>query len=154
MHCLNGAKMLNNYNFAKLINNSTVEYAPLNLLIDGTWYCPATDAQIKNAGYKKVIDTPKPEETGKEYKSYWKELSKSIKKVWEVIPDTKTPSEKRQEAYMEELSCFYQGSYFTVDQMNALWSDYCAEGRLDIAQEIQPIIADAKARIREEYPDN
>ena len=143
-----------NKSYAKLLEGNQLEYAPLNICIDDTWYCPATDTMLKGLGYKEIIDVPYPED-GKHYSFTWRETTKSIKKVWKELPKRKelTPKENRQFSYETELLCEYEGILYTVDDMNILWCKYSAEGS-EKAVAIQNIISEAKSKIRERYPDN
>lgn len=146
--------MLYNLNFAKLLSETQLEYAPKNVCFEDTWYCPASDDMLRRMGYKKVINTPYPED-GKSYVYYWRETSNNIKKYWEAQPDPEplTPSQEREYAYETELICKYGNGVYTVDEMNDLWFKYSAEGATEKVQEIQEIIVAAKEEIRKKYPD-
>lgn len=146
-----------NYNYGKLIEETVIEYAPINALARGVWYCPAPDDVLESLLYKKVIDTPFPDD-GKQYTFTWHETSSVIEKVWTPIPDPQpeplTPAQQRELAYETELICPWGNGLYTVDYMNDLWAKYSAEGNEEIASEIQEIIAAAKADIRQRYPDD
>lgn len=64
-----------------------------------------------------------------------------------------TGAEKRENAYEVDAIIEWQGDQITVDGANKLWQAYTAEGKVSIAQELTAKIAEAKAQIREEYPD-
>lgn len=64
-----------------------------------------------------------------------------------------TGAEKRENAYEVDAIIEWQGDQITVDDANKLWQAYTAEGKVSIAQELTAKIAEAKAQIREEYPD-
>jgi len=66
---------------------------------------------------------------------------------------TLTPAELREQEY-EHRQCIAWGEeILTVDQANQQWFVYTAEGNVEIAQELTALIAEAKAQIREEIPD-
>lgn len=69
---------------------------------------------------------------------------------WDYIP--LTGAEKREEAYRTEKSISYDGMDLTVDETNAYWQKYMAEGN-SRADDITALIATAKAEIRARYPD-
>lgn len=69
---------------------------------------------------------------------------------WDYIP--LTGAEKREEAYRTEKSISYDGMDLTVDEANAYWQKYMAEGN-SRADDITALIATAKAEIRARYPD-
>lgn len=63
-----------------------------------------------------------------------------------------TPEEKREQAYRTEPIIDWQGEMITVDAANDLWLKYSAEGSI-IANELSALIVQAKASIRETYPE-
>lgn len=69
---------------------------------------------------------------------------------WEYIPFT--PEELRERAYETEKVVSYEGVMLTVDEANRKWQEYQAEGNSK-ANELTALIANAKAAIREQYPD-
>ena len=69
---------------------------------------------------------------------------------WEYIPYT--PKELREHAYETEKIIRYEGDMLTVDEANSKWQEYQAEGNSK-ANELTTLIANAKATIREQYPD-
>lgn len=69
---------------------------------------------------------------------------------WEYIPYT--PEELRERAYETEKVVSYEGVMLTVDEANRKWREYQAEGNSKAA-ELTALIANAKATIREQYPD-
>lgn len=69
---------------------------------------------------------------------------------WEYIPYT--PKELREHAYETEKIISYEGDMLTVDEANSKWQEYQAEGNSK-ANELTTLIANAKATIREQYPD-
>ena len=69
---------------------------------------------------------------------------------WEYIPYT--PEELRERAYETDKVISYEGKMLTVDEANRKWQDYQAEGNSK-ANELTTMIANAKATIREQYPD-
>lgn len=64
-----------------------------------------------------------------------------------------TPAEKREEAYNTERLIEYDGKLLTVTEAAQLWQYYAAEGS-EKATALTVLIAEAKAKIREEYPDD
>lgn len=64
-----------------------------------------------------------------------------------------TGAEKRENAYEVDAIIEWQGEQLTVDGANKLWQAYTAEGKVSTAQELTAKIAEAKAQIRKEYPD-
>lgn len=69
---------------------------------------------------------------------------------WEYIPYT--PEELRERAYETDKVISYEGKMLTVDEANRKWHEYQAEGNSK-ANELTTLIANAKATIREQYPD-
>lgn len=69
---------------------------------------------------------------------------------WEYIPYT--PKEMRERVYETEKIISYEGDMLTVDEANRKWQEYQAEGNSK-ANELTTLIANAKATIREQYPD-
>ena len=69
---------------------------------------------------------------------------------WEYIPYT--PEEMRERAYETDKVISYDGNMLTVDEANRKWQEYQAEGNIK-ANELTTMIANAKATIREQYPD-
>lgn len=75
--------------------------------------------------------------------------------VIEPLPDTRSASDKRQEAYTTLPIIALDGDeeLKTVDFVNDLWFKYSAEGNETYATVLQGKIADAKAQIREMFPE-
>ena len=69
---------------------------------------------------------------------------------WEYIPYT--PEELRERAYETDKVISYEGKMLTVDEANRKWQEYQAEGNSKAA-ELTTLIANAKAAIRGQYPD-
>ena len=69
---------------------------------------------------------------------------------WEYIPYT--PKELREHVYETEKIISYEGGMLTVDEANRKWQEYQAESNRK-ANELTRLIANAKATIREQYPD-
>lgn len=67
-------------------------------------------------------------------------------------PITITPADLREEAYNTRATIEWGGEMLTVTQAAQLWQYYAAEGSEKAAQ-LQVLIAQAKAAIREEFPD-
>lgn len=70
--------------------------------------------------------------------------------LWEYIPYTQ--EELRERAYETDKVIRYEGKMLTVDEANRKWQEYQAEGNSK-ASELTTLIANAKATIRERYPD-
>lgn len=69
---------------------------------------------------------------------------------WEY---TQIPAAQMRENAYETYKCIsYENALITVDEANKLWEEYEAEGSRR-AEELTDLIAAAKARIRELYPD-
>ena len=69
---------------------------------------------------------------------------------WKYIPST--PEELRERVHETEKLISYGGNMLTVDEANRKWQEYQAEGNSK-ANELTTLIANAKATIREQYPD-
>lgn len=67
-------------------------------------------------------------------------------------PEPPTPAEQREEAYNTMEIVQWDGERITVTHAAELWNYYAAEGS-EKAEELQTLIAAAKAEIREMYPD-
>lgn len=63
-----------------------------------------------------------------------------------------TPAEKREQAYNYENIIPWGDKELTVTGASVLWQYYAAEGS-EKAQELTALIKEAKATIRERYPD-
>lgn len=70
----------------------------------------------------------------------------------EYAPPGLAPSELREEAYNTEKVIQFDGQELTVDEANRKWQYYAAEGSQK-ADELQALVAAAKAEIRAKYPD-
>lgn len=64
-----------------------------------------------------------------------------------------SPAEKRELAYNTQPCIELDGDMLTVTQAAQQWSYYAAEGRTDKTDSLTALIAEAKASIREQYPD-
>ena len=72
---------------------------------------------------------------------------------WEVPePETLTSTQQREQAYNTQPVIEWEGEMLTVTQAATKWQYYAAEGSAK-ADELQALIAAAKQRIREQYPD-
>ena len=71
----------------------------------------------------------------------------------EPEPEHKTPAQQREEAYNTQEIIEWDGKMLTVTQAAQQWSYYAAEGRTDKTDALTVLIAEAKASIREQYPD-
>ena len=70
----------------------------------------------------------------------------------EPLYAAKTPAEQRENAYNTETITPWGGDMLTVTAAAQLWQYYAAEGSYK-AEELQTLIAAAKAEIRAKYPD-
>lgn len=69
-------------------------------------------------------------------------------------PDSEsTPSEKREEAYNTNKIIEYDGEMITVTEASQLWQYYASEGNTEKMEQITNLIASAKNKIRQEFPD-
>ena len=72
----------------------------------------------------------------------------------EANPETAIPaSELRRIAYQTEPIIEWENEMITVDQAEDLFGKYFAEGKDDVYEALRIVIAEAKASIREQYPD-
>jgi len=63
-----------------------------------------------------------------------------------------TPSQNREKTYNTQPIITWDGQLLTITQAATKWQYYAAEGS-EKATELQTLIAEAKAQIREKYPD-
>ena len=64
-----------------------------------------------------------------------------------------TPSQLREEAYNTQAIISFGGEMLTVTESSQKWQYYAAEGNTEKTDELTALIAEAKASIREQYPD-
>ena len=152
--------MLYNKDYGKLVFDM-LEYAPKNAQINGTWYIPATGEQLLSIGYYEIVDTPYPTD-GKNYQSSWEIQGTQLVKIWTEIPippDTRTPAEKREEAYETRLCVVFpenSNDLITIDNAVKLVYEYSCETTeraAEIVTYLKQQITEQKALIREEFPD-
>lgn len=67
-------------------------------------------------------------------------------------PIQPTPSELREQAYNNDRIIEWEDSMITVTEASQKWQYYASEGS-NKANELQSLIAAAKEKIREQYPD-
>ena len=67
-------------------------------------------------------------------------------------PAVLTPAQQRKAAYEEKALVAWEGQLLTVTEAAQVWQYYAAEGNIK-SYDIQRLIAEAKAAIREMYPD-
>ena len=153
--------MLYNKNYGKLVGQS-LQYAPKNIDIDGTWYIPASGEQLISQGYYFIVDTPYPID-GKNYAMSWKIEGTNLIKVWTEIPDppdTRTPAEKREHEYETRLCVVFpenSNELITIDEGVKLVYEYSCETTEIAAQIVTYLkgqITEQKAIIRQEFPDD
>ena len=63
------------------------------------------------------------------------------------------PAQLRENAYNTKSIISFGGKMLTVTQASQKWQYYAAEGNTDKTDELTALIAEAKASIREQYPD-
>ena len=75
--------------------------------------------------------------------------------VYMDVPESTkpTPAQLREEAYNTQAIIAWDGSMITVTQASQKWQYYAAEGNTAKTDELTALIAEAKASIREQYPD-
>lgn len=72
--------------------------------------------------------------------------------VFAPMQPTITPAQQREEAYNTAKIIPWDGGYITVTEAAQLWQYYAAEGNHK-AEELTALIANAKAEIREQFPE-
>lgn len=70
-----------------------------------------------------------------------------------TVPHVPTPAQLREEAYNTQTTISFDGELLTVTQASQKWQYYAAEGNTIKPNELTELIAEAKAKIREQYPD-
>ena len=74
--------------------------------------------------------------------------------VYDPIPDPDpTPAKLREEAYNTQAIISWNGEMLTVTEASQKWQYYAAEGNTAKTDALTALIAEAKASIREQYPD-
>lgn len=68
-------------------------------------------------------------------------------------PETPSPAKQREEAYNTQAIISFDGEMLTVTQASQKWQYYAAEGNTAKTDELTALISEAKASIREQYPD-
>lgn len=150
--------MLYNRNFGKLISETQMEYAPRNIEIDGTWYIPASIEQLISEGYYEINYIEYPQD-GNNYSEIWYIEDNKLIRDWQLIPDTRTPSEKRENAYETKLCVVFpenSNDLITIDDGVKLVYEYSCETTewaASIVSYLKTEITEQKAIIREEFPD-
>ena len=69
------------------------------------------------------------------------------------MPKHMTASGKRETAYDTEFVIEWENEMITVTKASQIWQYYAAEGNTAKTDELTALIAEAKANIREQYPD-
>ena len=70
-----------------------------------------------------------------------------------VYAPVKTPAQLREEAYNTKAVIAWGGEMLTVTEASQKWQYYAAEGNTAKTDELTALISEAKASIREQYPD-
>lgn len=86
-------------------------------------------------------------------KAVWDGEAWLIEALPEPEPDPPTPAQLREEAYNTQAIIAWDGSMITVTQASQKWQYYAAEGNTAKTDALTALIAEAKASIREQYPD-
>lgn len=68
-------------------------------------------------------------------------------------PEKLTPAKQRENAYDTQAIIELDGEMLTVTKASQKWQYYAAEGNTAKTDELTALIAEAKAKIREQYPD-
>lgn len=68
-------------------------------------------------------------------------------------PEKPTPSQLRENAYNTQAVIPWDGEMLTVTEASQKWQYYAAEGNTEKTDALTALIAEAKASIREQYPD-
>ena len=68
-------------------------------------------------------------------------------------PEQPTPAQQREESYNTQAIISFGGEMLTVTQASQKWQYYAAEGNTAKTDALTAMIAEAKASIREQYPD-
>lgn len=68
-------------------------------------------------------------------------------------PEPLTPAQLREEAYNAQAIISWNGEMLTVTQAAQQWAYYAAEGDTAKTDDLTALISEAKAAIREQYPD-
>ena len=63
------------------------------------------------------------------------------------------PAQLREEAYNTQAIISFGSEMLTVTQASQKWQYYAAEGNTDKTDKLTVLIAEAKASIREQFPD-
>ena len=69
-------------------------------------------------------------------------------------PETPSPTKQREEAYNTQAIISFGVEMLTVTQASQKWQYYAAEGNTAKTDELTALISEAKASIREQYPDD
>lgn len=80
-------------------------------------------------------------------------LSKKFESIKVPDPIPPTPAQLREEAYNTQAIISFGGEMLTVTEASQKWQYYAAEGNTAKTDELTALIAEAKASIREQYPD-
>ena len=120
-------------------------------------YNPSGDRYLA-AGYLPVETAPMPDD-GAYYAAHWAEQEGKIVQVWtEIDPpvtdeDILTPAQQREAAYNTAPAIQWGGTYLTVTQAAQQWAYYAAEGDAAKTEALTALIAQAKAEIRAQWPE-
>ena len=74
-------------------------------------------------------------------------------KATQPVPEPLTPAQLREKAYNTQAIIQWDSNMLTVTEAAQKWQYYAAEGNTAKTDELTALIAEAKAKIREQYPD-
>ena len=80
-------------------------------------------------------------------------LSKKFESIKVPDPIPPTPAQLREEAYNTQAVIPWDSDMLTVTEASQKWQYYAAEGNTAKTDALTALIAEAKASIREQYPD-
>ena len=122
--------------------------------------------RIENNSVREIIPSyalPVEKWYGPEFAAQCKEAPDDVEQNWMYDPETgefsapaldqPTPAQQREEAYNTQAIISFGGEMLTVTQASQKWQYYAAEGNTAKTDALTALIAEAKASIREQYPD-
>ena len=122
--------------------------------------------RIENNSVREIIPSyalPVEKWYGPEFAAQCKEAHDDVEQNWMYDPEigefsaptqkSPTPSQLREEAYNTQAVISWDGEMLTVTKASQKWQYYAAEGNTAKTDALTALIAEAKASIREQYPD-
>ena len=110
-------------------------------------YCIVKDGVISN------IIVCETDAIASEFEAFPSYESAAIGDVYSPPVVKPTASQMRENAYNTEQVVEWDGAMITVTEASQKWQYYAAEGNTVKIDELTALIAEAKASIREQYPD-